>query len=98
MYRRFVIWIKRFFGKLFRRPVNYTEVDLNVDITRRLHKLACDGRINIYNGSIQGLRAALGDSRSFVYVIQVTNPVDAKQLVQFDEYIKSVRTVADTHD
>lgn len=85
------MWIKKLWAKLFRRDVKYSTEETVIGITHNIYNLAKKGRINIYNGSVNGLRDALADNRSTVFVVEVVYPVDKSLKIKFKEYVAHLR-------
>ena len=85
------MWIKRLWAKLFRRDVKYSSDETIIGITHNIYKLSKKGRINIYNGSINGLRNALADNTSTVFIVEIIYPVDKGLKIKFKEYVKHLR-------
>lgn len=85
------MWIKKLWGKLFRRDVKYSSDETVIGIAHNIYTLAKKGRINIYNGTINGLRDAQADNRSTVLVIEITYPVDKGLTIKFREYVAHLR-------
>jgi hypothetical protein len=88
------MWIKRTWAKLFgRRRPNYSEKEITVDIVSSLSYAAKKGRLNIYNGTIQGLRSAQADHLSIVYVVEIVNPVERQTLINFSDYVNRLKSI-----
>lgn len=85
------MWIKKLWAKLFRRSVKYSSDETVIGITHNIYSLAKKGRINIYNGSINGLRDAIADNRSTVLIVEITYPVDKALKIKFKEYVAHLR-------
>ena len=85
------MWIKRLWAKLFRRNVRYSSEETIIGITHNIYNLAKKGRVNIYNGSVNGLRNALADNRSTVFGVEVVNPVEKGLRIKFQEYVNHLR-------
>jgi len=47
--------------------------------------------VNIYDGTITGLRNAVSDINSTVYVVEITRPVEKKLIIRFREYVNKLR-------
>jgi hypothetical protein len=95
MLRRLRQWLKIIWAKLFRRKVVQTDAEANASIMRSFETFAYEDRVRIFNGSPAGLREALSNHRAYVFVIQVLNPVEERQLIQFDEYVNHVKAVVE---
>lgn len=85
------MWIKKLWGKVFKREVKYSSDETVIGITGSIYKLAKKGRINLYNGSINGLRQALADTNSNVFIVEITHPVDKNFRIKFKEYVAKLR-------
>ena len=85
------MWLKRIWGKIFQRNVKFSSEETTMGITQNIYNLAKKGRINIYNGSIHGLRNALADTRSTVLIIEIMYPNDKNMKIKFKEYVKQLR-------
>ena len=89
------IWkrIKEVWASLFRRDPKYTENDVTENILSNLIKLSRKGRINIYHGTPTGLRQALGDYRSIVYIVEVVEEPPKRDLLNWHEYTKKLKSL-----
>jgi hypothetical protein len=76
---------------VFSREVKYSSDETTLAITSSIYKLAKKGRINIYNGTVNGLRQALADNMSNVFIIEITHPVDKNLRIKFKEYVAKLR-------
>ena len=85
------MWIKKLWSKLFRRSVKFSIEETNIGIAQNILKLAHKGRINIYNGTVHGLRQAQSDNRSTIFIVEITYPVDKALKIKFKEYVNNLR-------
>lgn len=80
------------FAKLFRKRLPaYTEREVTFEILDLLLKMGKKGRVNLYNGTINGLRNAQADSSSDVYIVEVLNPPERSAILRFSEYAEKLK-------
>ena len=89
--RRLFLKIKTLWLRLFNKEPKYSSNDLTVDIAHRVFSEAKKGHVNIYDGTITGLRNAVSDINSTVYVVEITRPVEKKLIIRFREYVNKLR-------
>ena len=85
------MWIKRLWAKIFRRDVKYSSDETIIGITHNIYEHAKKGRVNIYNGTIIGLREAQSNYNSTVMIVEIIRPVDKKTRIKFREYVAKLR-------
>lgn len=85
------MWIKKLWAKTFRREIKYSSDETTIGITHNFYQLAKKGRINIYNGSIHGLRQAQSGLNSTVMIVEITFPIDKNLRIKFKEYVEKLR-------
>ena len=83
--------IKKLWAKIFRKSVKYSSDETTIGITHNIYNLAKKGRINIYNGTISGLREAQSSFNSTIMIIEITHPVDKNLRIKFREYVAKLR-------
>ena len=83
--------IKRLWAKLFQRSAKFSFNESTIDITHNIYNFAKKGRINIYTGSVPGLRNATANNRSTVLIIEITHPVEKEAMIKFKQYVQGLR-------
>jgi hypothetical protein len=93
MFRRIWVKIKELWSKMLRRDPEYTENDVTANILHQLFRRAQKGRVNIYNGTREGLNQALGDHRSIVYIVELTAEPPRRQILNFKKYTDKLKSL-----
>lgn len=70
--RRFLSWLQFLFLKLFAKSPRPHPAVIQERFIHNLSILSKSGKVRIYHGTSGGLRAALSDMESYVYIIQIS--------------------------
>jgi hypothetical protein len=82
-------WLCKIFSVFFVR--NKGKSNEKVSIIDEIYKLSKQGRVNIYLGSVAGLRKAQSNPTSFVYVVEIKNPPTTKEKISFSRYVRKLK-------